>query len=253
MLSKRKRITSLGLGADLLFSFLGIASEPDDSEIYEDENSPLRLALFNIELLAEHLPPEHIAAPFLVRWPQLINSSNKYERRASLAALGGVMRGSSEFMTQYTDQLLPDVIRVLKTTEGSVVRVALITLSQLTEVVPEKVTQHHSIVIPTVFEVMKFAIAQPPEKLLNGLAVHNATSDQPLLIPTGPSDMQTIRVACETLDTILEWIPPESIPPYLPHLMDLLLYVLKTDADSDVKTIAISKPPFISGKKILII
>src|SRR3981189_1613126 len=94
---KRQRIQSLKIGPDLVLAMLHIAMEPDDEDV--DEDSPVRLAIVNIDILATSLPPSHIIPPLLEQFPKLAQSNNPCERRAAMAALGAVMEGTMEYMT----------------------------------------------------------------------------------------------------------------------------------------------------------
>ncbi len=202
---KRQRIQSLKLGPDLLLAMLHIAMEPDEDDIEED--SPVRLAIVNIDILATSLPPTHIVPPLLEQFPKLAQSSNPNERRAAMAALGAVMEGTLEFMTSHIENVLPFVLERLRDSDSSVVRAALIALSRITEELPNEVDSHHSTMVPVVFDLL------------------------------GSHDSQVMKAACNTLDAILEWVPKDAVTQYLPKLMEALLYILTTSADAEVKVI----------------
>jgi len=203
--SKRQRIQALKLGPDLLLSMLHIAMEPDDDELEED--SPVRLAVVNIDILSTSLPPTHVLPPLLEQFPKLATSNNPYQRRAAMSALGAVMEGSLEFMANYIDDVLPHVFSALRDSESIVVRAALVALSRITEELPDEVIKHHSTMVPVVFELL------------------------------GSSNSEIMKAACNTLDAILEWVPKDAVSQYLPKLMEVLLYIMKTSVDSDVKII----------------
>ena len=182
---------------------LHIAMEPDDND--PDEDSPVRLALINILILSNNLPPTHVLPPLLEQFPKLATSPNPYERRGAMAAIGAVMEGSPEFMADYIEDILPLVFRSLRDPEPTVIRAALVTLSQITDELPTEVTKHHVTMVPVEFELL------------------------------GSNNLEIVKAACSSLDAILEWVPKEAVEQYLPKLMEALLYILTTDVDSDIK------------------
>jgi hypothetical protein len=190
---------------------LHIAMEPDDDD--HDEDSPVRLAVINIDILATSLPPTHVIPPLLEQFPKLAQSSNPYERRAAMASIGAIMEGSLDFMTEHINNVLPHVLRTLRDPEVTVVRAALVCLSQITEELPNEVNQHHSTMVPVVFDLL-----------------HSPNPD-------------IMKAACNTLDAILEWVPKDAVAEYLPKLMEALLFIMTTDVDTDVKIIVAGNPP----------
>lgn len=202
---KRQRIQSLKLGPDLLLAMLHIAMEPEEDDL--DEDSPVRLAIVNIDILATSLPPTHVVPPLLEQFPRLAQSSNPHERRAAMSALGAVMEGTMEFMTSHIENVLPFVLERLRDSDSLVVRAALIALSRITEELPSEVDSHHSTMVPIVFDLL------------------------------GSHDSSVMKAACNTLDAILEWVPKDAVTQYLPKLMEALLYILTTSSDTDVKVI----------------
>src|SRR5271170_6481745 len=179
---------------------LRIATEPNDAD--EDEDSTFTLSIGNIDNLSTNLPPAHVVLPLLEQFPKLAASNNPYERRAAMAAIGAVMEGSWEFMSDYIDEVLPVVLGALQDRETMVVKAALIALRSINEELPSESRRHHPTMVPLVFELL------------------------------GSMDMQVMKAACNTLDAILEWIPKDEVVQYLPKLMDALLYILTTNVDS---------------------
>jgi hypothetical protein len=171
----------------------------------------VRMAVINIHILATSLPPTHVLPQFLENFPTLAGSSNPYERRAAMSALGAVMEGALAFMADYVDQLLPLVFNELQDPKAIVVRAALIALGEITNQLGDDVVQqHHSTMIPVVFDLL------------------------------GSRDPEIMKAACNTLDALLEWVPQDSIVGYLPKLMEALLFIMTTHVDSDVKIIVVS-------------
>lgn len=209
--SKRQRIQTLKLGPDLVLSMLRIAMEPEDEEPGED--SPVRLAVINIDILSQSLPPTHVIPPLLEQFPKLAQSQNPYERRAAMATLGAVMEGALEFMADYIDGALHRVFALLQDPSPMVVRAALVCLSQITEELPSEVVKHHADMVPVVFRLLH--------------------SDH----------AEVMKAACGTLDAILEWVPQEAVAQYLPDLMNALLHIMQADVDGDVKLIVAGIPP----------
>jgi len=196
----------LKLGGDLMVSMLRIATEPDDAEPGDD--SPVRLAIVNIDILSQSLPPAHVLPPLLEQFPKLVSSQNECERRAALLALGAVMEGALDYMAEYIDQGLQHVFAALKDPSPMVVRAALVSLSQITEELPSEVVKYHSTMVPDVFNLLQ------------------------------SNHSEVMKAACGTLDAILEWIPQDAMVHYLPNLMKALLSIMHNSTDNDVKLIA---------------
>lgn len=194
-----------------MLSMLQIAMEPDEDDL--DEDTPVRLAVINIDILATSLPPTHVIPPLLEQFPKLAQSSNPYERRAAMASIGAIMEGSLEFMTDHMGSIMPHVLNALRDPEATVVRAALVCLSQITEELPNEVNQRHSTMVPIVFDLLH---SQNPH---------------------------IMKAACNTLDAILEWVPKDAVSQYLPKLMEALLFIMVTDVDTEVKII-------VAGNKI---
>lgn len=193
-----------------MLSMVRIAAEPEE-ESDPDEDTPVKIAIVNISILATSLPPTHVLPQFLENFPTLAGSSNPYERRAAMSALGAVMEGSLEFMADCVDQFLPLVFNALQDPKAIVVRAALNALSQITTELGDDVVQpHHSTMIPVVFDLLS------------------------------SRDPKIMKAACNTLDALLEWVPQDSIVGYLPKLMEALLFIMTTHVDSAVKIIVVS-------------
>jgi vesicle coat complex subunit len=203
--SKRQRIQSLKLGPALLLGMLQIATEPDEEDL--DEDTPVRLAITNIDILSTSLPPTHVAEPLLQKIPQLAQSADPNQRRAAMASLGAVMEGALEYISVYIEELLPLVLAGLRDSETQVVRAALIALGQIAEELPSDVTKHHSTLVPIVFDL---------------LMSHNT---------------DIMKAAINSLDAILEFTPQEAVVQYLPKLMEALLSAMTASIDPDVKII----------------
>jgi phosphoribosylcarboxyaminoimidazole (NCAIR) mutase len=129
-----------------------------------------------------------------------------------MAALGAVMEGTMEYMTNHIESVLPFVLERLRDSDSSVVKAALNALSRITEELPSEVISHHSTMVPVVFELL------------------------------GSHDTQVMKAACNTLDAILEWVPKDAVTQYLPKLMEALLYILTTSADAEIKVIVAGIP-----------
>jgi importin-4 len=186
---------------------LHIAMEVDDDEDELEDDSPVRLAIVNIEVLSKSLPPSHVLPPLLEQFPKLATSTNRYERRAAMASLGAIMEGSAEYMSSCMDDVLPLVFAALRDSEPIVTRAALVALSQITDELPNEVIRYHSTVVPVVFELL------------------------------GSNNLQIMKAACNSLDNLLEWISQEIVAQYLPKLMEALLYIMTTNIDPEVKII----------------
>lgn len=193
------------LGPDLVLSMLHIAMEPDDND--PEDDSPVRLAIANIDTLSTSLPPSHVVPPLLEQFPKLAASHNPCERRAAMAAIGALAEGAADFISNYIEDILPHIFVCLRDSEAFVIRAALIALSQVTEQLPTAVLKHHAAMVPVVFELL------------------------------GSSNSAIMKAACNSLDAMLEWVPKDTVAPYLPKLMDALIYIMRSDVDPETKVI----------------
>jgi RNAPII transcription regulator C-terminal len=210
--SKRQRIQSLKLGPALLLGMLQIATEPDEEDL--DEDTPVRLAITNIDILSTSLPPTHVAEPLLQELPKLAQSPDLNQRRAAMASLGAVMEGALEYISTYIENLLPLVLAGLRDSEHQVVRAALIALGQIAEELPTEVTKHHSTLVPIVFDLLM------------------------------SRNSEIMKAAINSLDAILEFTPKDAVVQYLPKLMEALLRIMTTDIDPEIKIIVAGTFPF---------
>jgi HEAT repeat protein len=191
---------------------LQIATEPEEEDL--DEDTPVRLAITNIDILSTSLPPTHVAEPLLQELPKLAQSPDLNQRRAAMASLGAVMEGALEYISTYIENLLPLVLAGLRDSEHQVVRAALIALGQIAEELPTEVTKHHSTLVPIVFD----------------------------LLMSRNSDI--MKAAINSLDAILEFTPKDAVVQYLPKLMEALLRIMTTDIDPEIKIIVAGIHPF---------
>jgi len=184
---------------------LRIAMEADEDP--DDDDSPVRLAINNIEILANSLPPQHVVPPVLEQFPILTSSPNPNERRAAMAALGAIMEGALDFMTPYVNDILPPVFNALRDPEPIVIRAALGCLTRITDELNDNVAHYHSTIVPVVYDLL------------------------------GSKNPAIMKAACTTLDAILEWIEEDEILQYLPKLMEALLYIMTANVDSEAKCV----------------
>lgn len=197
------------LGHALLSGMIHIASE---SFNIKSENIDVTcLAIKNIEVLSEILPPEHVN-PFLMKqFRTLAHSNSLYERRAAFAIVGSAVSGCPEYMEDHIDELLSEIFNAFHDSETIVVHTALVSLTPIAGEFPEKIPEHLITILPFVVESLE------------------------------SSDPTIMMGAYQALSAILPSTPKETISKYIARIMEKSLFLLTANVFIDLKILAIGK------------
>lgn len=190
---KRSRVQSLGLAKPLLEQLMPIATEEESDDIEED--TPARLALRVIDILATELPPSHVFPPLLEQVQAYATNADPMHRKAAMMAFGVSVEGCSEYIRPHMDELWPFVENGMRDPEPVVRKAACITLGCLCEMLDEECAAKHATFLPLIMELI------------------NASETQ--------------RQACTALDALLE-VMGDDIAQYLPAIMERLTGLLDT-------------------------
>lgn len=111
---RKSKISSNKLGPQITLVALKVASgeidvedelENEDEENENEENSPPSLALRLLAVLAGELPPSQVVTPLFEALPQMLVSSNQFERRAGLLAIGVCSAGAPDYISLKSKRL----------------------------------------------------------------------------------------------------------------------------------------------------
>ena len=190
---KRSRVQSLGLAKPMLEQLMPIATEEESDDVEED--TPARLALRVIDLLATELPPSHVFPPLLELVQAYAAHPDAMHRKAAMMAFGVSVEGCSEYIRPHMDELWPFVENGMKDSSSVVRKASCITLGCLCEMLDEECAAKHAVFLPLIMELI------------------NAPETQ--------------RAACTALDALLE-VMGDDIGQYLPAIMERLTGLLDT-------------------------
>lgn len=228
---RKSKISSNKLGPQITQLAAKIASEEVDvedeleneDEVNENEESaPPALALRLIAMLSAELPPSQVIVPLFELLPNMLSSSNQFERRAALLAIGISSSGAPDYISTQVQKIIPAVSGGLKDSQPVVIVAALRTLSQLTSELQDNVSQYHEELLPLVIEV-----------------INNA------------SNVQAYKYGCFALDSLIEFMSHDAMGKYIDPLMQKLVSMLQQPNSSTLKTAivsAIGSVAFASGK-----
>ncbi|EMG47821.1 hypothetical protein SBY92_005058 [Candida maltosa Xu316] len=228
---RKSKILSNKLGPQITLVALKVASgeidvedelENEDEENENEENSPPSLALRLLAVLGAELPPSQVVTPLFEGLPQLLTSSNQFERRAGLLAIGVCSSGAPDYVSLQIQKIIPAIVNGLKDPEIIVKVAALRTLAQLTSELQDIVTDHHEQLLPLIIEIIDSA-----------------------------SSVMAYKYACYALDGLIEFMSHDAMGKYIEPLMHKLFHMLSQANSASLKTAivsAIGSTAFASGK-----
>jgi hypothetical protein len=228
---RKSKISSNKLGPQITQLAAKIASEEVDieeeleneDEVNEnEENSPPALALRLIAMLSSELPPSQVIVPLFELVPNMLASSNQFERRAGLLAIGISSSGAPDYISTQVHKIIPAIISGLQDSQPIVKVAALRTLTQLTSELQDNVSKYHEELLPLVIEV-----------------INNA------------SNVQAYKYGCFALDSLIEFMSHDAMGKYIDPLMQKLVSMIQQPHSSSLKTAivsAIGSVAFASGK-----
>lgn len=188
---KRSKVQSMGLARPMVERLMPVATEEDGDE--PDEDTPGRLALRVLDVLATELPPSHVFPPLSEQMQAYMANSDPNYRKAAMMAFGVSVEGCTEFIRPHMDQLWPFVEAGLRDQAVVVRKAACIALGCLCESLDEECAARHATLLPLIMELV--------------------------------NNTETQKSACTALDALLE-VMGEDISQYLPAIMDRLAGLL---------------------------
>ncbi|KAI5969141.1 kap123 [Candida margitis] len=228
---RKSKISSNKLGPQLTLVGLKVASEEidvedelenEDEENENEENSPPSLALRLLAVLGAELPPSQVIDPLFDALDPLLTSTNEFERRAGILAIGVCSAGAPDYISLRIQKIIPVLINGMKDSQLVVRVAALRTLSQLTAELQDIVTDYHEELLPLIIEIIDSA-----------------------------SSVMAYKYGCIALDGLIEFMNHDAMSKYIEPLMHKLFYMLQQANTATLKTAivsAIGSTAFASGK-----
>ncbi|KAI5954746.1 kap123 [Candida theae] len=228
---RKSKISSNKLGPQLTMVGLKVASEEidvddelenEDEENENEENSPPSLALRLLAVLGAELPPSQVIDPLFEALEPLLTSTNQFERRAGILAIGVCSAGAPDYVSLRIQKIIPVLINGMKDSQLVVRVAALRTLSQLTAELQDIVTDYHEELLPLIIEIIDSA-----------------------------SSVMAYKYGCIALDGLIEFMSHDAMGKYIEPLMHKLFYMLQQANTPTLKTAivsAIGSTAFASGK-----
>lgn len=231
---RKSKINSSKLGPTLTLLAAKIASEEidveeelsnEDEENENEENSPAALGLRLISQLASELPPSQILGTLFEALPNMISSSNQFERRAAFMCVSVTASGAPDFMSNHTEKIISWVCAGLQDPETLVRVASLRCLFLLTNELQDAVTDYHQQLLPLILSIID-----------------------------GATSVVAYKYACHALDGLIEFMSHDAMGQYLEPLMNKLFQMLEQANSSILKTAivsAIGSCAFASGKAFI--
>ncbi|KAG7661069.1 kap123 [[Candida] subhashii] len=228
---RKSKVSSNKLGPQITLVALKIASEEidvqeeletEEEENENEENEPSTLALRLLAVLSGELPPSQVISPIFEALPSLLSSSNQFERRAGLLAVGVSSAGAPDYISNHIQKIIPGIINGLKDSEMIVRVAALRALSQLTSELQDIVAEYHEELLPLIIDIIDSA-----------------------------SSVKAYKYACYALDGLIEFMSHDAMGKYIEPLMNKLSHMLQQAHSSSLKSAvvsAIGSTAFAAGK-----
>ncbi|VEU22631.1 DEKNAAC103629 [Brettanomyces naardenensis] len=184
-------------------------SEDEENENEEDDPSSLALRLLNT--LAVDLSPSQVIQPVLEAVVPMLSSSNAYERRAALLAIGVSTEGAPDYMSARLPKVIQFIVAGLTDSSIVVQAAALRSLSQLGEDLKDAVAEYHTSLMGPIINII-----DSTDKIL------------------------VYKYATYALDTLVEYMANDDIKQYLEPLMNKLFQMLDRAQSSSLKSAIVS-------------
>lgn len=231
---RKSKIINQKLGPQLTLAGLKIASgevdedeelNNEDEDSLNEESTPTALALRLLAELANSLPPSQVITPIFNQLQGLIESSDKFERRAGLLSVGVIAAGAPDFVTTFLPKLVPVLITGLKDQVPIVKVAALKTISDLTGELQNTLAEYHQSLLPLIISIIDSA-----------------------------TNVMIYKYGTYALDGIIEYMDHDAVGQYLEPLMNKLFQMLENSNSSTLKTAvvsAIGSTAFAAGKSFI--
>ncbi|QPG73755.1 hypothetical protein FOA43_001069 [Brettanomyces nanus] len=219
---RKSKLAQAKMGPQLVQCALRVACEADqdevesslDSEDEENENEeddPSSLALRLLNTLAIDLSPSQVIQPVLEAVGSMLSSSNPFERRAALLAIGVSTEGAPDYVSARLPKIIQLVVSGLNDSSIIVQAAALRTLSQLGEDLKDAVADYHAMLLGPIINII-----DSTDKIL------------------------VYKYATYALDTLVEYMSNDDIKQYLEPLMNKLFQMLDRAQSSSLKSAIVS-------------
>lgn len=228
---RKSKISSNNLGPQLAAVATRIASEEvdedaelnnEDEENENEESEPPSLGLRLLAMMAAELPPSQVITPLFEALPGMVNSDNKFARRAGFLCLGVVSSGAPDYLLTQLGKVAPVLIHGLQDPEPIARLAALRALTNLSAELQDNIAEYHQQLLPLIVDIINLA-----------------------------SHVMIYKHACYALDGLVEFMNHTAIAQYVEPLMTKLFSMLQEANSSSLKTAivsAIGSTAFASGK-----
>ncbi|KAH3677203.1 hypothetical protein WICMUC_001784 [Wickerhamomyces mucosus] len=217
---RKNKISSNRLGKEITLAALRIASEEidveaeldnEDDDNENEENEPSTLALRLISIASLELPASQVVHTIFAQLPSLLNSSNQFERRSGIAAVGIAARGAPDYFTNYLDKIVQAIVAGLKDSELIVRVAALRSLTQLIQELQDLLSEYYEQLLPLIIDIIDSA-----------------------------TKFIVYKYGCISLDSLIEFMSMEAVSHYLEPLMNKLFQMLQSTENSKLRAIIVS-------------
>jgi hypothetical protein len=207
---KKKSLLKQGLLPSIIRTMLTIMATPhpggaeDEGDATTETQSPISLAAQVLDILSLHLPPEKILPPVLECVEPWLESTNHFERAASLIAIAVMVEGCSvHIKNHHLPALLQIVYRGVRDEQKVVRNASLFAIGQFSEHLQPQIAEYSGELLPVLFQFVDHALQSPHQEA---------------------SALTKIFYA---LETFCEQLGPKLVP-YLPVLMEKLFVALSS-------------------------
>lgn len=218
-LKKSRLASAKGVGLELALAALEIGCDPvdpeeeldDDNEDENEESTPLALGLRLLAELASELPPSLVVSPVFARLEGLVSSPDLWRARGGLLAIGLVLPGAPEYVSNNLPKFVPLLVHGLKHSEAVVRLAALKSIYEMSGELQNGFAEYHATFLPVLMETVQTATHQ-----------------------------SVYRYATFCVDGIVEYMEQEAVVPYLGGLVARLLEMLAGAQSALLRTAIVS-------------
>lgn len=216
---KRARISKLKLMPAIVQAVFPIGSEEDTEEADhkadegdddEEEGSPSKVAFQVMNIVAVNFPPQQVFPVVMELVTAHAQNPAVGVRKACMLSIAVIVDGCADYMRSKIDGILPFVYAGMQDGTTVVKKSACMALCSLSEELEAEVGQYHAQILPLLFQLMNEGTSQ-----------------------------QVLTHATNALDSILESLEEEQLLPYLPSLMEKLVFLLNAPTP-DLKATVVS-------------
>ncbi|ODV86539.1 hypothetical protein CANARDRAFT_27731 [[Candida] arabinofermentans NRRL YB-2248] len=229
----KSKTSQLKLGPKLSQLALKLACEVDENvedeldneedELNEnEEDSPNSLGLRLLNMLSVDLPPNQVCQPVFELLPSMLQSTNEFERRGSLLAVGFIVEGAPDYISTQLPKVIQALMTGLQDSSIIVQAATLRVLSLISEELKDVVAEYHAELLPPIISIID-----------------------------STNKIMVYKYATKALDILIEYMSYESIKLYMEPLMNKLFQMMDSAQSSSLKSTivsAIGSVAYASGK-----